>query len=50
MFELQFYPFFFGKNNNEPPTWEWFMPLIYGDLGDGLNIIWLVVSNILYFP
>jgi hypothetical protein len=29
-----------GKNNNKPPIWEWFIPPIHGDLGDGLLLFY----------
>ena len=25
-----------GYDNDKPLIWEWFIPIIYGDLGDGL--------------
>ena len=29
------------KQNNKLPIWEWFIPSIYVDLGDGLCLCWV---------
>ena len=34
-----------GWNNNEPPIWEWFIPPIYGDLGDGLLLFYHILPH-----
>ena len=33
-------PYNVGKYNNKPPIWEWFIPPIYGDLGDGSLLLY----------
>jgi len=29
-----------GKNKNKPPVWEWFVPPIYGEIGDSLLLFY----------
>ena len=36
-----------GKNNNNQPIWEWFIPPIYGDLGDGWGWFMALFYNVL---
>ena len=28
------------KQRHKPSSWEWFIPSIYGDLGDGLSLFY----------
>ena len=37
------------KQCHKPPIWEWFIPPIYGDLGDGLWVYGFVLTTLPHF-
>jgi len=35
------------KQCHKPPIWEWFIPPMYGDFGDGLSLFYIGLPTLL---